>query len=78
VSEEGEPLYPGGEISSRRRVSAERLERLKAGLTLYELSAASGLGVTLLSLAERGIRRLDWRQEQARRAALARLIGATR
>jgi hypothetical protein len=55
-------------------LSDARLERLRARVSLVVLSAASGVSITALSMAERGERPLSDEQERARCEALKRLV----
>lgn len=55
--------------------SEARIERMRAGITLIELSVASGVPVSALALSERGERELSTSQAEARGKALELLAG---
>lgn len=78
---EGE-VKPQPEPSLRSRrlpvLTPLRAERLRAGLALHELAAASGVPMSTLSKAERGEQSLSEVQERARSAAIARITGLDR
>ncbi len=59
----------------RNVLRRERLQRLRLGKTLFDLSVASGIPMTRLSMSERGLQRLTPEQERRRREALDRLAG---
>ena len=60
-------------MAARNVLTRERLQRLQAGRTLFELAAASGISMATLSMIERGFQRLTPEQERRRRAAIDRL-----
>ena len=68
-------IHPYGMNTSRSILRRERLQRLQIGATIFDLSKASGLSMSTLSLAERGLQRLSREQEQRRRDALDQLAG---
>ncbi len=64
-------------MNSKNVLTRERLQRLKAGKTLFELAAASGISMATLSMAERGFQRLTPEQERRRRDAIGRLASGS-
>jgi hypothetical protein len=60
-------------MATRNVLTRERLQRLRVGRTLFDLSVESGLSMATLSMAERGLQKLSRDQEQERRAAIERL-----
>jgi len=66
---------------SRRRLhplTDDRLERLRHRVPLIALSVESGIPLSALSLAERGLRPLSSTRSQLRDEALKRLAGEER
>lgn len=66
-------MDPSRNIPRRERPSRERLQRVKLGATILDLSRECGVAASTLSLVERKLWRLTPAQEQRRRQALDRL-----